>query len=219
MANSSLIRFLFPSNNKIEPTHSLFVDRHHLHQKHLHEKHELVNEQDEKDLQSFFYFLLNSNNDRRNSTRLINRNDTRSPDPDYGFYYYMPAALVQLFILVLVFLFVLFMCKCNKMMRTCRDLTQSKSKSTEDKIYNDNVTLADYLCYSCYRYKMRRRFKNRRIRNKRFNRIRMNAKNAADAREKFASRKSSIIRRRTAVVHKNRVYSNSSVKSTPKVPA
>ena len=210
MANSSLIRFLFPSNNKLEATHSL-ADRHH--------KHELVNEQDEKDLENFFYFLLNSNA-RRNVTRATG-NGTRTSDADYGFYYYMPAALVQLFILVLVFLFVLFMCKCNKMMRTCRDLTQSKSSKSaaEDKIYNDNVTLADYLCYSCYRYKMRRRFKNRRIRNKRFNRIRMNAKSAADARDKFASRKSSIIRRRTAVVHKNRVYSNSSVKSTPKVPA
>lgn len=39
----------------------------------------------------------------------------------------LPAALVQLSILVLVFLIVLFMCKCNEMMEWCRDCRRKQS--------------------------------------------------------------------------------------------
>jgi hypothetical protein len=191
-----------------------------------------ISNDDYHDLNRFLNYLLYNNDEQSkflNSSNITkNKNNLNVNDDyldEYGFYYYLPAALVQLFIIVVVFLIVLFMCKCNKLMESCRNCTNSSNSSvkSDESIYNDKMTLTDYLCYSCYRYKMKRRFKKRRIRNKRFNRIRLNAKNASGKMLVNAdgsvsrrtggyqsiNRNNSLIRRRNSIVHKNRVYSTS----------
>lgn len=90
----------------------------------------------------------------------------------------LPAALIQLFILILVILIIFLICKCNNIMKYCRDFKPFSSpfSSTEissEDVYDHKYNLKEVFCSTCYKFKMKRRFKNRRLRNKRFNRNRV----------------------------------------------
>ena len=102
----------------------------------------------------------------------------------------VPAALIQLLIIVLVVLSILFLCKCNKLMAFCRhEKSPAPSEAAaaaaaagmvaeelddDDERYHDRMTCKDYLCFLWYRCRIRHRLANRR--NKRF--IRKNYANS-----------------------------------------
>jgi hypothetical protein len=67
----------------------------------------------------------------------------------------LPAALIQLLIIVLVMLFVLLLCKCNKLMAFCQH--QKTPEELEDERYHDTMRFKDYLCYICLRCKHKHR--------------------------------------------------------------
>lgn len=116
------------------------------------------------------------------------------------------AALIQLFIVVLIFLIVFLVCKCNTILKYFRDFKffpVSAYSSTSSELCEDafkpKTNFQDLLCYSCYRIRMKRRFKNRRLRNQRFNRNR-------------AIRKHERMERRSSIYHRNR---SESVRTKP----
>jgi hypothetical protein len=63
----------------------------------------------------------------------------------------VPAALIQLLIIILVVLFVLLLCKCNKLMAYCQHV--KTPEELEDERYHDDMRFKDYLCYLCIRCK------------------------------------------------------------------
>lgn len=118
--------------------------------------------------------------------------------------YEMPVALVQLFILVLVFLITLFMCKCNQLMRACREKTEKSLREVEEDNYQDRMGCKQYLCFIWYNFKKRRRFNKRRRR-----RIRYMNNNAGRSSYRGSGsstmrvRKNSLIFRRRSVIYRN----------------
>ena len=160
-----------------------------------------------QDLINFLEYL-NENWKTRNLTNLdkskadfiLSKNRTRPFEVYHSYEDELPVAFIQLLIIVLVFLIVLFMCKCNKIMRFCRDRKPKTAEELENERYHDKMGFTDYLCFFWYNFKMRRRFKKRRI--QRFN----NNRNArkftksgkfSDVKRNDKSRGSSIFRRRS----------------------
>ena len=116
--------------------------------------------EDNNDLFNFFSYLLN-----------LTRNETLEQITDYeesspGFESAVVVALFQVFIIILVFFCVVFMYKCNSIMKVCGKYIIPEAKPLEEELYNDKRNFIDYLCLpfpSCYRLKklMRRKRKNR----------------------------------------------------------
>lgn len=131
-----------------------------------------------------------------------------------SFYERLPVALVQLLILILVFLIFFFMCKCNKIMETCRDKAENEKSIDSDQL-NDSIKLKDYFCYLWYHFKLKycvRRRRRRRFRNR--NRCGVNNKisnNIHVHRHKIHSvysndeqkRNDSLIFKRRSVIYRN----------------
>ena len=156
-------------------------------------------EEKAENFQDLFNFLeyLNENWKIRNLTHLneseaalfLHKNRSRPIEVYHSYEDELPVAIIQLLIIVLVFLIVLFMCKCNKIMRFCRDRKPKTAEELENERY--------------YNFKMRRRFKKRRI--QRFNKKKFtkSGKFSEFSRKNDMSRGSSIFRRRS-VRYRNR---------------
>ncbi len=128
-----------------------------------------LSEDENIDLNNFFNYL----NSRHNSTEKLIKNNNltlKISDEDATSWLFVIehpyfASLFQVFIILLVCLFVVFVCKCNKIMFACREvIVKPEHVSLEAKIYNDRMTIFDYLCSSCKRCKM----KKKKRKNKRF---------------------------------------------------
>jgi hypothetical protein len=174
-------------------------------------------EEKAENFQDLFNFLeyLNENWKIRNLTYLnqseaalfLHKNRSRPIEVYHSYEDELPVAIIQLLIIVLVFLIVLFMCKCNKIMRFCRDRKPKTAEELENERYHDKMRFSDYLCSYYYNFKMRRRFKKRRI--QRFNNKRnarkftKSGKFSEFSRNNDKSRGSSIFRRRS-VRYRNR---------------
>jgi len=174
-------------------------------------------EEKAENFEDLFNFLeyLNENWKIRNLTRLneseaalfLHKNRSRPIEVYHSYEDELPIAIIQLLIIVLVFLIVLFMCKCNKIMRFCRDRKPKTAEELENERYHDKMRFTDYLCSYYYNFKMRRRFKKRRI--QRFNNKRnarkftKSGKFSEFSRKNDMSRGSSIFRRRS-VRYRNR---------------
>ena len=166
-----------------------------------------------KDLINFLRYL----NDRSRFLNSTNRTrDFYVEDEDY--YDILPVALIQLLIIILVVLIVLFMCKCNTIMKSCREKKPKTVQELEEEKYHDRMTLKDYCCFFWYDFKMRRRFRKRRIRRfKKQNVKRYKVKNFSGT-DKYSrhvgnrSRQSSLFRQKS-VRYRNRNNKNSSEKS------
>ena len=168
-------------------------------------------EQDDEDVNhkytDLFNFLnfLKEHAKRKNASTEIYHVSTNSNfnEINHSYENTLPVALLQLLIILLVLLIVLFMCKCNKIMRFCRDGKPKTAEELEDERYHDKMRLKDYLCFFWYNYKMRRRFKRRRLRrfnNKKSGHSKFNLKSGkASSKQRYSSnnRASSIFRRRS----------------------
>lgn len=183
-------------------------------------------EENAENYQDLFNFLeyLNENwrirnlttSEKINADFISSKNRTRPIEVYHSYEDELPVAIIQLLIIVLVFLIVLFMCKCNKIMRFCRDRKPKTAEELENERYHDKMSFTDYLCFFWYNFKMRRRFKKRRI--QRFN----NKRNArkftksgkfSDLKRNDKSRGSSIFRRRSVRYRYRNKSSNGTVLS------
>lgn len=162
--------------------------------------------------QDLFDFLeyLKENSKRKNSSYLANQNrlfqnrtNTRLDDLYRSYDSGLPVALLQLLIFMLVLLIVVCMCKCNKIMKLCRDRKPKTAEDLENERYHDKMKCSDYFCCLWYNYKMRRRLKKGRIR--RFNNNRRNARrlNKTSGKQEI-TRDSSFFRRRKTLKYKFR---------------
>lgn len=138
-------------------------------------------EQDIYYLDNFLKFLIQKENpviDNKTSPVLVHPFE----DEEFSAEKLLPAALIQVIILFAVFLTVYLIFKCNKIMKTCRDNILPNSlpfylgEANSDDLKNERINCRDLLCYSCYKIKAKKRFKNRRLRNQRFNRERIERK-------------------------------------------
>ena len=169
--------------------------------------HPEQNVDDYEDLFNFLEYLNENWTNKRNFSSLAknesvfsDQNKKKHIETYHSYDNELPVALIQLLIILLVFLIVLFMCKCNKIMRFCRDRKPKTDEELENERYHDKMRISDYLCFLWYNFKMRRRFKKRRIRrfNNNRNAIKFNKKGKLiDARQSSKNRDSSIFRRRS----------------------
>jgi hypothetical protein len=182
-----------------------------------------------KNLNNHSLFRNYLNIDKSNIYKFINASKYENESSIVGFekdfYEKLPVALVQLLILILVFLIFLFMCKCNKIMETCRDKNEKETKLFDDDQFNDSMKLKDYFCYLWYNFKLKhctRRRRRRRFRNR--NKAAGRNKNSNNANNHHhhiygsnsndeKRRNDSLIFRRRSVIYRN---SRSNRKSRPK---
>jgi hypothetical protein len=118
-----------------------------------------VSEEETLDLYNFLKYLHNLRNSSGSSNINSNKTVSNSDDPSWRFVIEHPyfASLFQVFIILLVCLFVVFVCKCNKIMFACRQVIVKPERVTlEEKIYNDKMTISDYLCISCKRCRLKK---------------------------------------------------------------
>ena len=208
------------TNDKLINTFSLENAREELQS--FYDYHYNQIDQDYVDLYRFLKFLLQDNDlkpknlthgidNNLNNTHLTNQTQIDSKKIELDI---LPVALIQVFVVISVFLILFLMCKCNRMLEACRDRAL-KSKTTqqlEEDNYNEKMTFKDYVCFLWYSYRMKRRFKKRRIRNQRFKK-RIARKNGIRERSNSSNRttnirNNSLIFKRNSVVHRNRVYSS-----------
>jgi hypothetical protein len=180
-----------------------------------------------KDIAKLSHFNIYNETNQNNFTENINNKSDEIIDKITTHESYLPVALIQLCIIILVLLIVIFMCKCNKMMESCREMFNKSHKTQQEHLeakYHDKKTLNDYLCFYCYNYRMRRRFRKRRKRNKNLrHRIVRGKTGTASAggfvrqrggltRNRQMNRSNSLIFRRRTAVKRNRLINNSEIR-------
>ncbi len=128
-----------------------------------------------------------------------------------SFYEKWPVALIQLLILLLVFFVFLFMCKCNKIMESCKGNNKSNQpKLFDEDQYKDQYKLKDYIYHIWNNFKLnhcrrrrKRRFKSRKRNKNNSHGYHHHQDFKLNIKTEYKYRNNSIIFRRKSVIYRN----------------